>query len=47
MAADVIVAEIEVSQHCALPQNSCKPLCPRIDDSIAAEIEMSQRCVLP
>jgi hypothetical protein len=38
--------EVEVSQPCALCQNSCKALCPSIADSILAEIEVSQRCAL-
>jgi hypothetical protein len=43
-SVDVIVAEIEVSQRCALRQHSCKPLCPGCLHVIPAEIEVSQRC---
>jgi hypothetical protein len=36
---------IEVSQRCALPQHSCKPLCTSCFDPIELEkIEVSQRC---
>ena len=46
-SADVIGAEIEVSQRCALPQHSCKALGPVWSDfPIASEIEVSQRCAL-
>jgi tRNA pseudouridine55 synthase len=45
-SADFIVAEIEVSQRCALRQRSCKPLCPVCEDMIVAEIEVSQRWTL-
>jgi hypothetical protein len=45
-SADVIVAEIEVSQRWALPQHSGKLLCPACLYPIAAEIEVSQRCAL-
>jgi hypothetical protein len=45
-SADVIVAEIEVSQRCALRQHSCQALCPCWSDVIAVEIEVSQRCAL-
>ena len=34
-SADVIVLEIEVSQSCALREDSCKALCPSIGDLIA------------
>ena len=33
-SADLIVAEIEVSQRCALRQHSCNPLCPGLSDLI-------------
>jgi hypothetical protein len=45
-SADVIGAEIEVSQRCALPQHSCKALRPAWSDQIVADIEVSQRCAL-
>ena len=44
--ADLIVADIEVSQRCGLCQHSCKALCPDCSDQIAADIEVSQRCAL-
>ena len=44
--ADVIVAEIQVSQRCALPEHSCQPLCSSIADPIATEIEVNQRWAL-
>ena len=43
---DIISAEIEVSQRCALAQHSCKPLCPACFNVIAPKIEVSQRCAL-
>jgi hypothetical protein len=46
MIADLIAAEIEVSQRCTLPQKSSKALCPGITDLIAAEIEVTERCAL-
>jgi hypothetical protein len=45
--ADLIVAEVEVSQRCALRQHSCKALCPSIADPIVPEVDVSQRCTLP
>jgi hypothetical protein len=39
-SADVIGAEIEVSQRCALCKHSCKALCPACSDQIPAEIEV-------
>ncbi len=45
-SADVIEAEIEVSQRWALPQHACKLLCPAFADLIASEMEVSQRCAL-
>jgi hypothetical protein len=45
-SADVIGAEIEVSQFCALRQNSCNAFCPASSDLIEAEIEVSQRWAL-
>jgi hypothetical protein len=42
-SADVIGAEIEVSQRSALRKHSCKPLCPVCSNIIAFEIEVSQR----
>ncbi len=45
-SADVIGAEIQVSQRCALRQHSCKKLCPGWSDLIAAEIEVGQRWAL-
>jgi hypothetical protein len=47
LRSDIIVAENEVSQRWALPQHSCKTLCPTVANIIAAEIEVSQRCALP
>jgi hypothetical protein len=44
---DCIAPEIEVGQRLALPQHSCKTLCPSIADIIAAEIEVRQCCKLP
>jgi hypothetical protein len=37
-SADVIASEINVSQHWALRQHSCKKLCPGWSDLIEAEI---------
>ena len=44
--ADVIPAEIEVSERWALRQHSCKTLCPSFSNPIAVEIEVSQCCTL-
>jgi hypothetical protein len=46
-SADVIAAQIEVSQRCALPQHSCKTFCPACAYLIPAAIEVSERCALP
>jgi hypothetical protein len=46
-SADVIEAEIQVSQRCALRQHSCKPFYPGWSDVIEAETEVSQCCALP
>ena len=46
-SADVIGAEIEVSQRWALRKHSSKALCPGRSDLIVTEIEVSQRCALP
>jgi hypothetical protein len=43
---DSIAAEIEVSQHCALPEHSCKTFCPSLVYAIVVEIEVSQRCAI-
>ncbi len=43
---DAIPLEIEVSQRWALPQHSCKTLCPGLADLIAVEIEVSKRWAL-
>jgi hypothetical protein len=46
---DVIAAEIEVSQCCALCQHSCKPRYPPVLQALAlivAEIKRHQRCAL-
>jgi hypothetical protein len=45
-SADIIVAEIEVSERWALRNHSCKPLCPGWSDLIVSEIEVSQRSAL-
>jgi hypothetical protein len=37
-SVDAIVAEIEVSQRCILPQHSCKTVCPSIADLIASVV---------
>ena len=46
-SADVIVAELEVHQRCALRQHSCKPLCSTYSNPIANEIEVHQLFALP
>jgi len=42
-SADLIEAEIEVSQRCALRQASCKPLCPACSYLMAK----SKQCKVP
>ena len=42
---NTIVAEIEVSQRCALRQHSYKTLCPSFAGANAADIEVRQRWV--
>jgi hypothetical protein len=44
--SDLIEAEIEVSQLCALPKHSRKALCTCWTDPIVAEIEVGQRWAL-
>ena len=46
ISKNTIVAEIEVSQRCALPKHFCKALCPGWADGIGAEIEVNQRSAL-
>ncbi len=45
-SADVIAAEIEVSQRCALRKHSCQALCLGWPDPIETEIEVSERWAL-
>jgi hypothetical protein len=45
-SADFIAAEIEVRQRSAMPQHSCKAICPGLVDPIFAEIHVSQRWAL-
>jgi hypothetical protein len=39
-SVDVISVDIELSQLCALPQHSCKTLCPACSNVIVPEIEV-------
>jgi len=41
------LAKIKVIQRCALPQHSCKTLCPGVAEIIEAEMDVSQRSALP
>ena len=43
---DLSEAEIEVSQRWALPQHSCKTLCPSMADVTVTDIKVHQRWAL-
>jgi hypothetical protein len=47
VCSDQIVAEIVVSQRCALRQHSCKILCSISADQIVSEFEVSQHLNWP